>query len=198
MNSFLPKSFELTDEEEQIARIEQSWADFISAWRTGTSIKRRPKGLTLDCEGAIQIHEILELHRADYEKGDASALLWALAKCCEKNVPLPYWCADGILQKLDRLHETSVSLHALFGLDKSHPVTRKKAEAANRNRQELLLLWARVTELMRLENMPKVRAVERALEEGVYFPYGRSKAVGDFDAFESIQKRHRKARRMRW
>jgi len=156
------QKFPLNETEDDLSRLECSWSDFAAWVRTGVGIRRSDPGRSaLQARSLLTFHEVFELHRKNYEGGDASALLDAIQESCRAGLPLPYWASDAILLKLDQLAARPVSLHTLFGLDKKLPATGKKATNARRS----VTLRQQIYVAVGVRLMDGAPSLERALQE---------------------------------
>ena len=172
-----------TPEETELARIEQNWADFAARVRTGKG--RRARSL-------LYVHSLLELHRETLKTGDKSALLWALRTCCEENVPLPYWVADGILDIIKQVQKRPISLHDLFGLHKRRlRASGKRADADRDDLRHSGKLWREAAALIS-QGISRDAALRRVLQEN-RFPFQLRKAVELYEERDRWFKRHIKA-----
>ena len=177
-----------TAEEERLARVEQSWADFAARARTGKG-GRRVRTL-------LRVHALLELHRETLDGGDKSALLWALRECCEENVPLPYWAAAGILDILALVQRAPVSLPNAFGLNKRKLRPSGKRAQADRNDlrdQGLLYIAARPLVAGGLSRDAALKQVLSGPEH--HFPFKLRKAVELYERQDRFQQRYHKTTR---
>lgn len=188
----------LNNDEEQLARVEQAWADCANGFRTGVRLKRDRE--QLGAQSFLSVHELLEVHRINYqEESDSSALLWALRICLEENLPAPYWCADGILKGLRRVTVEPVSLHDVFGLNKVGLRARGKSALNDRRRLEkATLLYAHVWGLKaKNESISKETALKQARSD-LRLGLSQRAARSLFDTKEAEQAKFRKALGLRF
>lgn len=190
----------LNEDERLLSRIEQSWGDCAAGFRTGIRAKRNPKkhdeirGL-----GLLNIHETLEVHRKAFEAGDMSHLLWALRLCLVENLPPPYWCADGILERLSKVENEVSSLHDLFGLSELGFKANGKSGLNYRKRQKQALdLYVKVWELKALKPAISKEAAIREVIKKFNLPFRQGTARKLFDEKEREQAPLRKANGIRF
>ena len=187
--------FPLSDNEETLSRLQQSWADCVHGFNTGVRLKRdrnQMRGLSL-----LTINEELEMFRKQYENGDAAALLWAMRTCLQENLPAPYWCADGIMERLEKVTKEPCSLHDIFGLAKQFPTTGKKAANSRKQGEQAFELWWRVWKLKASDKALSKEAAIQAVRK-VYLPFISQRTARTlFDRKETEQAALRKAHRIR-
>ena len=174
--------------EDFLSRLEPSWADFIAAMRSGNRYRRRRGTLAFLSQNMTQVEENLRAHRKTFDAGDKSALLWALRTCCEENVPLPYWAADGFIDVIKRLEKKPESLPTLLGLEKPESGSESKQAQIDRARlRQSADLWVDATVLMR-KGMTRDAALKKLLAENK-FPFKLRKAIQLFEETDVIQRR---------
>jgi hypothetical protein len=132
---------EFTGLEEEVDRVEESWADCAAGFRAGlkavNSRRTRMEGRDIPLRRSLlEVHEMLEKHRRDLASGRNEAGLFdVMLLCAEENLPLPYWAADALFDiESDLMEIPMYSLHEAFGLNERYPLTEKKAIKAQRNR----------------------------------------------------------------
>lgn len=190
----------LNDDEQALQNIESAWADCAHGFRTGIRVKDKGShGCSLRALGLLAIHEHMQVNKEKYDKGDDSMLLWTLRLALEENLPVPYWCADAILEKLKILQTEPSSLHDLLGLAKTYPAPGGKR--ANNARINIALadeLYWRVWQLKAEDNsISKETALQRVRKE--YFPHvSQRKARQLLDKKENEQAPLRKAYGLRF
>lgn len=186
--------FPLGADEQQLANIEQSWADCAFGFSSGVRLKR-DRNLAL-LTGLVYVHEELEVHRKNFQAGDSSSLLWALRICLKENLPAPYWCADRILERVEKVTKEPCSLHDLFGLSKRFPATGKKATNSRTREEQSFKLWWRVWELKAADkDLSKEEAIQSVRKK--YLPFISQRTARTlFDRKEAEQAALRKALRI--
>ena len=188
-------SIEYTEQEQQLARFELSWVDFAAHVRTGTNVRRADeRSETLSVDGLLLIHALLDMYREDFEDGDNYALMQALAYCCEKNVPLPYWAANGYPAVFRRLVDEPVSLHDLLHVDRHFRASGKRARKDRDQWKHGVQIWAEAKRLMEDEGVSRDVAIDRVLSTG-RFPFQKSTAIKLFEKIDEAQARYLKIRR---
>lgn len=188
--------FPLSTDETQLSNIEPSWADCANGFRTGVRIRRELNAAL--GQRLLDLHELLDVHRKDYESGDASALLWALSVCLHENLPAPYWCADGVLKRIDQVTKEPCSLHDLFGLSKRYPANGKKAENTRKREGQAFELWWRVWEYKAANNSASKDAAINNVRKKHFQYISQRTAWILFDRIEDKQAAYRKALGMRF
>lgn len=182
--------------------LEESWADYVRALRTGLLARVRDGGKSVSmAPGATQISAELGVYRTDYEAGDRAALIDALRLVCRYNVPLPYWAADGILESLNELDaKPDATLHSVFGMENRYPVSAKrdprfkggeKARAEWRTKQRLYMA---VSWLIQAKGMAKGKAIQKAIADEK-LPVCVRNAHDWYAEVEAIQQKHLRAMR---
>lgn len=186
--------FPLTEDELELARIQQSWADCAHGFSTGVRLKRDSNQMR--GQSLLMVNELLNLYKKQYEDGDAASLLWALRTCLEENLPAPYWCADGITERIERVTKEPCSLHDVFGLSKQFPAYGKKAANSRKQGEQTFELWLRVWELKATDkNLSKEKAIQAVRKE--YLPYISQRTARTlFDRKETEQAALRKSLRI--
>ncbi len=203
MNPFR-KAFELappdmrpSEDEEQLARVEQAWGDCAHGFRTGIRWSWRPDGDALHMQSLLDVHELLEVYRLKYEAGDSSAILWAIRECARQNLPLPYWCATGFQERIRRFEAEPVTLDDAFGVARRMPAG-KRGQNVRRTHSQAVSLAVRVWDIHAKEpHLSKDACIKRAREE-LRLPICQRKATDLFNEHERQQKPFRKALRMNW
>lgn len=179
MNALAP----MDEREANLARLEQSWADFMRHARTGANIRTGKTSASIGVIGLLALREELEKTRERVNRRDGAAAWQALLLCARHNVPMPYWLADAVVGMDARMREVPTSLHTLMGLNADFPVGKKHAIKARARAAWQRELWKKVKELQaelpELKDTPAVDMVRRALPD---FPYGRTEAIGMFKA----------------
>jgi len=183
---------EFTEDEHALDRLEESWADCAGAFRSGWRQVRRGGRLGYRCLSLLQVHELLEDWRKDYEQGNVSALYSVLKQCLEENLPLPYWAADGLLKAMRRVNdEHGLSLHTALGLDERYPLTEKKARTARRDWRVAVEMWGLVR-LHQKEHRSSLNAAicaVRKVRPDIAAAIGQRKAYDAFKMVDRIQSR---------
>lgn len=176
--------------------LEESWADYVRALRTGLLARVRDGGNSVSiAPGAAQISAQLGVYRNDYEAGDRAALIDALRLVCKHNVPLPYWAADGILASLNELDSNSgATLHSVFGMAGRYPVSQKRGRKERDNWLVKQKLYMAVSWLVQAEGMAKGKAIQKAIS-AERLPVCVRKAHDWYAEVEAIQKKHLRAMR---
>ena len=172
--------------EEFLGRLEPSWGDFITAMRTGNRYKRRRGGLTFLNQNMSQVQESLRIQKKTFDTGDKSALLSALRTCCEENVPLPYWAADGFVDLIRNLGKNPESLHDLLGVEERGRESKQVKTDRARLRQSADL-WVDTTILMR-KGMSRDEALKKLRAEN-RFPFKLRTAIQLYEETDVIQRR---------
>lgn len=182
----------LNEEEQALSRLEQSWGDcacgFRTQWRCRRDTKQRISNLT-----HLALHEELEVHHLAYKTGDAAALLWALRLCLIENLPPPYWCADGVLEKLGKLESSATSLHDLFGLERHGFKQGKSGLNAIARRKQAADLYSKVWRLKAEKPDISKEAALREVRKKYHLGISQGKARQLFDEKEKEQSPLRKA-----
>lgn len=173
----------MDEREASLARLEQSWADFMRHARTGANIRTGKTSASVGAIGLLALREELEKTRERVNRRDGAAAWQALLLCARHNVPMPYWLADAVIGMDVRMREVPASLHTLMGLNADLPVGGKQASKARVRAVWQRALWQAVKELQaespELKDTPAVEMARRALPD---FPYGRTEAIRMFRA----------------
>lgn len=187
----------LSEEEHQLAKLEQSWADCAHGFSSGDRFKRTEENISIRCSSLIEIHsELEEVHRKNFMAGDSSALIWALRLCLNENLPVPYWCTEEILKRIEKVCTEPCSLHDLFGLTRTLPATGKKAKNIRAREEQALILYARVWQMKAADkSISKEAAIQATRREHFLFISQRT-ARALFDSKEAEQAKFRKALRI--
>jgi hypothetical protein len=187
----------LNDEEQALSRLEQSWGDcacgFRTQWRCRRDTKQRIFNLT-----HLVLHEELEVRHLAYRNGDAAALLWALRLCLRENIPPPYWCSDGVLEKLDKLENNATSLHDLFGLERHGFKQGKSGLNAIARRKQAADLYVKVWRLKAEKPGISKEAALREVIKKYNLGISHGKARQLFDEKENEQRPLRKVYAIRF
>jgi len=180
----------LNSDEVELAKLEQSWADHAAFLRTGTNWRRAivdrkqhnpPRGL-------LEMHNVFELHRERYERGDSSALLDALYEACKNNLPLPYWCSDAWVKTIDDVRSKPVSMHFLLGLDDALPEGDRGKKKRERYAMRHAVYWAVAAEVK--SGKKKLNAaLKEALRDG-RLPCSIRQAATLYSEQDAIQERY--------
>lgn len=188
--------FTLSEDEQQLANLEQSWADCAHGF-FGDRFMRKEKSFSIKCLSLPVIHSELEnVHRKNFMAGDPSALLWALRLCLRENLPVPYWCADEILKRIEKVATEPCSLHDLFGLSRRLPANGKKAKNIRVREEQALILYVRVWEMKATDNDISKEAAIQAVRKK-YLPFISQRTARTlFDQKEAEQSVFRKALRI--
>lgn len=176
--------------------LEESWADYVRALRTGLLARTRADGsVSFVARSASQISAELEVYRSDYEAGDRAALIDALRLVCKCNVPLPYWTADGILAALGELDAShDATLHSVFGMSRRYPISPKRGRKERGDWRIKQRLYMAVSWLTQAEGMAKGAALRKAIADEK-LPVCLRKAHDWYAEVEAIQKKHLRAQR---
>lgn len=188
------------ESEQEISRIEQSWGDCAHGFRTGVRWSWRPEGDTLHMQSLLEVHELLEVYRAQFEEGDQSAILWAIRECARQNLPLPYWCATGFQERIGSFVSfvsKSVTLDEVFDVSRKLPAG-KRGQNVRLASSQSVRLYVRVWKIHAKEpRLSKDACIRRAREE-LKLPMCQRKATTLFNERERQQKPFRDALRMNW
>lgn len=176
--------------------LEESWADYVRALRTGLLARVRDGGKSVSmAPGATQISAELGVYRTDYEAGDRAALIDALRLVCRYNVPLPYWAADGILASLKELDTTpGATMHSVFDMLRRYPVSPKRGRKERDDWRTKQRLYMAASWLIKAEGMAKGKAIQKAIADEK-LPVGVRKAHDWYAEVEAIQTKHLRAMR---
>ncbi|MBL8376994.1 MAG: hypothetical protein JNM79_03935 [Burkholderiales bacterium] len=189
---FFPDGFfpTLTDDERELARLETSWGDFSYSLRTGHRINREnARRFKILGGGLSYVHQQFEVFRERIERGESGALVAALDYACEQGVPLPYWLAREIRNRLGQVFETETSMHVAFDLSSILPERGKKARNARQKLKARLRLWVAVHEVKRNKKKSLHVALQEVLREQP-FPFGMTEARRLFNEQERVQRLH--------
>lgn len=181
----------LNADERELERVEQSWADFVHGLRTG--IRYIQDGTA--CEKVrfrsyLEVHNQLEAFRARLKAGEPLALLGALRTVAEENVPMPYWLALQVQERLKRFHREPISLHDAFDLGDAMPQAGKKAVTARRLQQDKGRLWFGVRRRLASGECKSVYAAVKATLAAEAFPFRLRRALDHFKEQDRIQRLH--------
>lgn len=127
--------------ERDLAKLDSAWAKAALYFRTGEHFGH-PAG-SRRLQSLIRIHEIIEVYRLRFERGDTLSLLHAVGICADENLPLPGWLATAYRVALQSFLEVGgpASLDAVFCSDSLPADTPKKAAAARQDWQLGVELW---------------------------------------------------------
>lgn len=184
------------DAEREFLALEESWADYVRALRTGLLARVRDGGKSVSiAPDAAQMSAQLGVYRDDYAQGDRAALIDALRLVCQNNVPLPYWAADGILESLKELDTNPVAtLHSVFGMAPRYPVSPKRGRKGRDDWRTKQRLYMAVSWLIQAEGMAKGKAIQKAIADEK-LPVCVRKAHDWYAEVEAIQQKHLRAMR---
>ena len=176
--------------------LEESWADYVRALRTGLLARVRDGGKSVSiAPGATQMSAELGVYRGNYEAGDRAALIDALRLVCRYNVPLPYWAADGILSSLNDLDATpGTTLHSVFDMVRRYPVSPKRGRKERDDWRTKQRLYMAVSWLIHAKGMEKGKALKKAIADEKLRVCVRN-AHDWYAEVDAIQQKHLRAQR---
>ena len=154
------------DGERKLDVLEASWADFLHGLRTGMRFVRdgsAPGKMRLLSFAGVR--QQFDVYRDRFKLGDEPAVVGALCYACEEGVPLPYWLAREVEQRIRRVYTEQVSLHTAFGMEALFPARGKKANNARAMLADQQRLWCLTTQLMHAERLALDPALKRILAE---------------------------------
>lgn len=184
-----------SDDENELLALQQSWADWSRALRTG--VRARVKSGAMESNysfrgGSLaQVSALLDVHRESFTKGEKSALVDALRLTSEENVPLPYWLTDGILAALAEVErDPNSTMHSAFGMESRFPISKakggKRARKARLDWEVKVKLYMDASLLIAQGQMGKVAAI-RSVTSGL--PIQFRKAFEWFNEMDARQKK---------
>ncbi len=179
--------------ERALDKLEPAWADFAHGARTGLRHRRDTPGTrVLQAKSLEDVHHQLEAYRERFQSGDPIALLHGLVLALTEVVPVPYWIATQVQDRIERVasmeDESPLTLHDAFELSGVIPTSVKRWR---QKRQEIAVrakLWSQVAQLMRVEGLALNPAIRRVLATREYPMVGPTRARALFLEQDSIQR----------
>ena len=163
--------------EQELAALEPAWGKAATFFRTGHRFGH-PRG-SLRCMSLLEVHRMLNVYRARFEKGDTLSLLQAIRYSAEENLPLPQWLAEAFSSRLNLFMQPGrySSLDQVFTSTSLPTASPKRAAAARLDWQLAGQLWGDAWNLaLGDESFVSLDAViERLLSTGQY-GVGKTKA----------------------
>ena len=89
-------------DEKELDKLCPAWAKCALAWRT--NMRHGHNGDSIRCFSFVEVYELLEALRRRFEAGNTLALLEAVQRCADENVPLPTWLANAFTHALKSFH----------------------------------------------------------------------------------------------
>lgn len=124
-------------------RAEQACGGTYGQWKG--SLHKRPISLWFSIKK-------LKRYNQEYINGDISKLLHALSLCFSNNLPIPEWCASGIVSSVQKItNYQEKSWDHIFG--KPHPKGIHLSSIRNKNEKQTAV-YTRITDILEYEPTP--------------------------------------------
>ncbi|MBS0402249.1 MAG: hypothetical protein U1E95_05330 [Rubrivivax sp.] len=181
--------------ERELDQLEPAWADFAHGIRTGMRYRRdSPAGEAMVALSYVDTRRHFDAYRERFESGDdPTALLHALKFAFSQAVPVPYWVATAVRERIDKTldmkTDTPHSLHDAFDLASAVPLSPKRYAQAKLYLRLLPRLYAGVTGLMADTGCSLDDALRRVVREN-RLGIGLTKARQVFEKQDRIQRQH--------
>ena len=142
----------------------------------------------------VEVRKHFDVYRTRFESGDdPTALLHALKFAFAQAVPVPYWVAVEVRERinltLDMKTDAPLSLHDAFDLGEAVPLSPKRYAQARHYLRVLPRIYAGVTRLMHETDCSLDAALRRVLREN-RVGIGLTKARQLFEEQDRIQRQH--------
>jgi hypothetical protein len=188
------------DLERTLDRIDPFWAECALSLRSAQAFGRHrparsgqdaavritPRGVIL--RTVIDDYRELEIYRAQYERGDATAILRAFACAFGHSLPPPAWAVDAFLDRLDQRARLggAPSLDDLFGAVKAN--TARQRAQQTRDWRIGCELWSAVVEALAAGRASSLTTALRQVLAARHWGVASTKARALVEAVERVQR----------
>jgi hypothetical protein len=147
------------------------------------AVQTEPPGMIAWCDRwAVREHELPQLYQEFTQAGDKSAVMWALYRCLECEVPIPEWVSEAFVTECAKVAGFQVGTwDEAFG--KPHP----KGTHLATKRKHASKGWRIYLDVLNATD------AGRPIDEGLFDEVGRRHGVGKTLAAELYYQEKRKA-----